>query len=169
MSVVPVSAAKEHLAIPAGDLQHDERLQRMLDAAEDIVAAQIGPLTPVQVTEPVEPRFGVAVLERRPVQSITSVTVGGVALTTVRAKLTAGLVFLTEPATVVYVSGFQVLPPLVREVILDLVRARFEARSGGLPAGVEVAEEQPREPFPTQDAAILARLTPAHRRPLTVG
>lgn len=168
MSVIPVAEARRAAGVDAADASQDAVLQRMLDAAEDIVAAQIGPLAPVQVTEAVVPRFGVAVLQRRPIQALTSVTVGGVALTTVQANLPAGLLYIRDAATVVYNAGFGSLPPLVREVILDLVRARYESRPGALPPGVEVAEEALAEPFPTNDAAILARLTP-HRHAMSVG
>lgn len=168
MSIIPVADAKAHLEIKLADTEHDATLQRMLDAAEDIVVEHIGPFASVEVTEDVGTTFGVAVLRRRPIQSITSVTIAGAVQGSVRANLPAGLLFISEPATVVYVVGFGALPALVREVVLDLVRLRFEARPGGLPRGVEVAEETVALPFPTDDAAILARLTP-HRHAPSVG
>lgn len=168
MSTIPLADVKPHVGLAATDTSQDARLQAMLDAAEDIVAAHVGRLAPVQVTEDVVPAFGVAALRRRPVQAITSVTVGGVALSTVQANLNAGLLFISDSATVVYTAGFGVIPPLVREVVLDLVRARYDSRPGALPRGVDVAEEEALRPFPPDDAAILARLTP-HRHAMSVG
>lgn len=168
MSVIPVADAKKHLGIKPEDTSQDAALQGMLDTAEEIVSTKVGRLaTSDPITEDVKPFRGTAVLRHVPVQSVTSVTIGGTATTGFTADLEAGLIHVNNPATVVYVAGFAAVPAAVREAVLDLVRLRYEARPGALPRGVEVAEEEPTPPFPPDDRAVLARLdsTPYRRGP----
>lgn len=169
MSIIPLAQAKAELGVADGDSSFDLKIHRLLEAAEETVAARIGPLNSTIVIEDVTPSNGVAVLSRRPVQSVTSVTVSGVATTDFALRAGAGLLYVDWPVTVTYVAGFAVLPALVQDVVLELTRLRFTTRPESLPRDVDVAEEGNPLPFPLDETSILARLDIPHGRTLSVG
>lgn len=154
-SAVAIADARTHLG-PDSATVEDTQVQRWIDAAEDLVVQRTGPLTARTVLETVAPFNGVGILKQTPVQSVTVVQVAGVPTSAFTVDLAAGLIYLNQSATVEYVVGQ--LSPLVREVVLDLVRLRYDTRPDALPPGVDVAEEPLTPPFPPNDQAILARL-----------
>jgi hypothetical protein len=173
-SALPTLAeVKAHLNEPVDDTSSDAKLTGYLNSAVEAVEAKVGPLTLRTETDVLTANGSTLILRHPPVREVLSVAstrwgtvLSSVALTDVRLDGEAGLLHLRTllygEVTVTYTAG--AVTPLVREVLLDLVRVRFESRAGALP--VEVAEEPdlPRS-FPPPVDAILARLDHLRRGP----
>lgn len=127
-SEVPTLAeVKDQLNITG--TQHDTELQRMLDAAIELVERRIGSLASTSVTET---HYGgssfVVLLDRTPVQSVQSITDGfGVAWSGTFSVTPAGLLRSTSgwvwPSvlTVAYTAGWGA-SAVIRQAISELVR-----------------------------------------------
>lgn len=163
---------KAHLGISLGDTSQDAKLQTYLDAAVETVEAVIGPITPRTITETHYGHFGGTLfLFQGPVISVESVAnlygpysmVGLSVDTGMGALRTLTGYAVRGDVTVTYTAGRATIPALVREVVLDLARLRYQSRVGGMPPGVDVAEEDPTPRFSPNDGPILARLAPYRR------
>lgn len=138
MSVLTVAAARNFLGIDV--TTYDAKLQEFIDSAEAAIAEQVGPLTPVEVTERVAGYgYGLS-LPIFPAVSLTSVTpVSGTALdpTTLyldkrRGRVTRndGGQFTTWAYDVVYQAGRDPVPDdLVQAVKEKLYRLWETQRS----------------------------------------
>jgi hypothetical protein len=169
-SALPTLAeVKAHLNVPVDDTSSDAKLTGYLDSAVEAVEARIGPLALRTLPPEVHQANGSTIILRHPpareVLSVATTSWGTVlstvALIDVRLEGEAGLLRLRAPlygeVTVTYTAGRDAVPAVVREVLLDLVRVRFESRAGALPVPVAEEPDLPR-PFPPSDDAILARL-----------
>ncbi|HXH77160.1 hypothetical protein [Nocardioides sp.] len=167
--VLTAGAMRQHLDLGT-DTSQDARLAEYEAAAVELVNKRIGPVLPRAEVDMATWNGPSLVLRHSPVISVQSITSGGTPVSSSQFRLDgpAGILrangSLHGPVEVNYTAGYAFVPELVRQVLLDLVRVRYESRAGALP--VEVAEEQdlPRA-FPPDDEAILARLTPYRRGP----
>jgi hypothetical protein len=81
MAVLSLPEAKTHLNIPTSNTTNDGELIGFIEAAEQSIADECGPLVPTTVTERVNGQSSELQLHTTPVLSITSVTpVGSTAL-----------------------------------------------------------------------------------------
>lgn len=125
MSALLLSDVKEFLnKTDSGD---DAEVQAMVDRAEAIIAARVGPLTEVTVTDEVHTGPGPLVLKRWPVISVSSATSDGAAVTDLDLDEGPGVVYGSFGSTrrgisVSYVAGRTSLPVDLEAAVLELVR-----------------------------------------------
>lgn len=140
MSVLSVAQAKEHLNITSSDF--DAELSGIIDACEDRIAADVGPLSPVATTSRVRGRSWDLTLPVTPVISLTSVTpVGGTAMdvSTLYVEPKSGVLefdsgFGYFPAyryTVVYQAGRSSCPDNLLMAVKELVRLTWGGSQRG--------------------------------------
>jgi hypothetical protein len=110
------------------DSANDDELIAMLDRAEAIIAARVGPLEPTVVTGEVHTGPGPLVLKQWPVVSVESVSsfYGG-PVTDFQADLDAGVVYgyfscTFRDTTVTYTAGREYLTPDLQAAVLELVK-----------------------------------------------
>jgi hypothetical protein len=144
VAVVALSDAKAFLNITGTG--SDNELVRMVDQAEAAIAARVGPLAPVTVTEMHHGGANPIVLRRPPVISVTSVVADG-ATTTSGFDLDseAGLLFsesgygyagLPRSVQVTYTAGRSSLPADLEAAVLELVRHLWESQRGSTPVAL---------------------------------
>jgi hypothetical protein len=165
-TLLSLAEIRAHLAL-GSDRSYDRQLVRHLQAAIERITDHVGfPLTPGSVVEE-HPAAAVIVLRQARVTAVTSIVdstgtaVAGYRLTPGGILRTAGGYYGGHGTllTITYTAGYDALPALVREVLLDLIRLRYETRADALPPGIDVAEADLTPPFPPSDDAVLARLT----------
>lgn len=124
MSVVSLADAKEFLEI--SDSEDDDELVLMLDRAVAVLAARVGPLEPVTVTEK-HTGPGPIVLKQWPVLSLTSATADGATVTDADLDEDAGVVYGTfgytrRGVSVTYQAGRYPLPADLEAAVLELLK-----------------------------------------------
>lgn len=126
MSAVSLNDVKTFLNMTGtGD---DAELLTMLDRAEAIIAARVGPLEPTTVTGEVHTGPGPLVLKQWPVVSVESVSsFYGVPVTDFQVDADAGLVYgifscTFRDTTVTYTAGRQTLSADLQGAVLELVK-----------------------------------------------
>ena len=126
-----LSDAKQHLNISSST--DDAELTRKLEAAVELVEAEVGPLELLSATETLD-RSGV--LRYGPVQSVTAATFAGAdVLSSVVLNKDAGIVTGVYPGTVVtYTYGRSVPTAAQRHVLVEMVRRAWRGtQQGGVP------------------------------------
>ncbi len=137
MTAVRLADVKAFLNL--GTTRHDEELQDSLDRAEAILAARVGPLSPVTVTGERHTGPGPILLRRYPVASLVSVTSGGVAVPDADLDVDTGLLYGTLGSArggvrVTYIAGRSVLPADLEAAVLELVKHLWQSQR---PAGAQ--------------------------------
>jgi hypothetical protein len=141
MSALTLALAKSHLNIPATTVTQDAELQNFIDAAEAVIADDIGgPIEATAVTERISGGVCTLVLAQSPAVSLTSVTpYQGSALTLSDLYLDegAGLVtynsgaaFTARHYTVIYSAGRDAVPDNLLLAVKELVRHLWETQRG---------------------------------------
>lgn len=142
MSALTLVDAKAHLNITG--TQFDTKLQATIDAAEAAIAAKVGPLEPLSVTERVRGGGTALVLREMPLIALTSVTsadsevidAGDMYPNTASGlvEMNDGSTFGSRYYTVVYNAGRADLPADLLEAVKELVRHLWQsAQRGGRP------------------------------------
>lgn len=145
MAVVPLQDVKDFLNITSTG--SDNELVLTLDRAEAAIAARVGPLSPVTVTEVHHGGRNPIVLRRPPVIAVTSVVAD--AVTTVAGfdlDSEAGLLYsefgygyagLPRSVRVTYQSGRAApLPADLEAAVLELTKHLWESQRGSAPAAL---------------------------------
>lgn len=140
-ALVGLAEVKDHLNIPAADTSADEELRGFILSACDVVEDVVGVVARRSFTQTLSGRGERSLLlSRRPVISVTSVTVDGVALASTDYSVTPHGV-LTRTAgrwpsgvdniVVVYVAGRSVVPAGVLDGTKELIRINWRPQQGG--------------------------------------
>ncbi len=122
-----------------GTTRHDDELQDILDRAEAILAARVGPLSPLTVTGERHTGPGPLVLKRYPVVSVVGATSGGAVVGDLDLDGDAGLLYGSFGSArggvrVTYTAGRAVLPADLEAAVLELVRHLWQSQR---PAGAQ--------------------------------
>lgn len=126
MSAVSLDDVKTFLNIT--DTASEDELIAMLDRAEAILAARVGPLEPTTVTGEVHTGPGPLVLKRYPVISVESVgSYYGDPVTDFQVDADSGVVYgyfscTFRGTTVTYTAGRKYLSADLQEAVLELVK-----------------------------------------------
>jgi hypothetical protein len=154
MAVLSLPEAKTHLNIPTSNTTNDGELVGFIEAAEQSIADECGPLVPTTVTERVDGQFSSLKLHTTPVLSIISVTpVGGTALSPselaeldVRSggiiTMISGGWFGSRRYDVVYQAGRTSVPANLLLGIKEHIRYLWESQLGNAPSSGALPEDQ---------------------------
>lgn len=143
MTVVSLPEIKTHLNIPTSSTASDGELIGFIEAGEQSIADECGPLVPTTVTERVDGQAIELKLHTTPVLSITSVTpVGGTALSppfdtdlgSGIIKLVSGGWFGSRRYDVVYQAGRTTIPANLLLGVKEHIRYLWESQLGNTPA-----------------------------------
>ena len=141
--LVTVQEAKRHLRINTFD--SDDQLSAMVEVATDACQQYTGRTwAPTTVTETHDGGKTALALRATPVQSITSVTVNGVAIANSECyyDATTGLLYRGLPpwptywtpgignVVVTFLAGAATVPPSIRHGVLEMTRHLWETQSG---------------------------------------
>jgi hypothetical protein len=124
----------------------DAEVQDTLDRAEAILAARVGPLGPVTVTDEVHHGGGALVLRRYPVLSVTSVSVGADDFVDVDFDPESGVVYGAflggyRGVRVTYVAGRSPLPADLEAAVLELTAHLWRSQRGAAGPSPLAAEQ----------------------------
>lgn len=170
-TLVTLDEVRRYVLGDVFDTSRDDRLVLLADAASARIEAHTGRVFAARdVTEAFRGRgTGSVGLQRRPVRSVTSVTVGGVAVASGaweieaalgRLTLTAGTFAAGALCTVVYRAGYEAAdrPPDVVEACLQLTKYLWDERETGavgassISIGPQSLMLKPGLPEPLRDA-----------------
>ncbi|MBB2909321.1 putative phiE125 gp8 family phage protein [Streptosporangium becharense] len=141
--LVTLAEAKAHLNIPPSRTADDEEIARFIGALTDPIERHTGIVLPVTVTDRCWGGRRSLLLSRRPVQSITSVTLPGGGTVPgsgyeldgdagVLHRMAGGYTYRWERGriTIVYTAGLAAVPAHVRQAALIILGHLWETQRG---------------------------------------
>ncbi len=143
MAAVLLADVKAFLNL--GTTRHDSELQDTVDRAEAILAARVGPLSPVTVTDERHTGPGPILLKRYPVLALVGATSGGATVADADLDTGAGLLYGSFGSArggvrVTYTAGRAVVPADLEAAVLELVKHLWQSQR---PAGAQAPPGSP--------------------------